>query len=210
MEEMEIDPNSGRPRELRLAYMIAFFAAVLSIVEIGGGKFRDREIVGVNQKMTAYSVYYNKLLKETLLQGERDLLQDLLQAGAIVPKDSAVINRRVRKFNEELVIVQKQMQEIVHGANPDSAALNGIAGTHHKPAGLKGIKGLEYEVERLNVAGDNFHLSSLLLELSLVLGAIGFLAQSKKGRNLFKVVMVFFGLLGIAFGVMAYYGALSV
>lgn len=206
---MEIDPKSGRPRELRLAYLIAFFAAVLSIVEIGGGKFRDREIVGVNQKMTAYSLYYNKLLKETLLQGESDLLQDLLRAGAIVPKDSTVINGRIKKFNEELVIIQQQLKEIVQGTDTTSAALAGTLGVSTQPGRLKGILQLEREVMQLNLAGDNFHLASLLLELSLVLGAIGFLAQSRHGRNLFKVIMVFFGLLGIVFGVIAYHGALS-
>lgn len=210
---MEIDTSEMelRPRgtEMKLAYLIAFFAASLSIIEIGAGKFRDREIVSVNKKMTAYGLYHTKVLKETLVQGERDLLEDFVRAGAIVPKDTLIIHQRLKKFDQELTTIRHQQDEIVHGSGKVDSADWSLSDINETLGTVKGIHQWEYEVEVLDLAGDNFDLSSLLLELCLVLGAIGLLTRSMQGRGLFQWLMIFFGMIGIAFGTYGYYLALS-
>jgi hypothetical protein len=74
---------------------------------------------------------------------------------------------------------------------------------------IKGLRQWEYEVAALDVAGDKFDLACLLLELSLVMGAMGFIVRLQQGRNLFRWLMAIFGALGIGFGMLAYYQAVT-
>jgi len=207
MVEMEMDQQGSRPQEMRLAYIIAFFAAVLSIINIGASKFRDREAVIRNVTITAYNEYYSKVLKQTLVQGERDLLEDMMRAGAIVSKDSMVILNRIASFDHDLALIGAQAEQLMNGTAANDTSRQEGSDPHVRSERERGIKQLEHEVEQLNLAGDNFDLAALLIELSLVLGAIGFLTRPQQGRNLFKMVMLFFGTLGMVFGLVAFYDA---
>lgn len=211
---IELDGNlgaDGRPHnaEMRIAYMIAFFAAALSIIEIGANNYRDREIVSVNKKMTEYSLYHSKILNETLMRGERDLLQDLVRAGAIVPKDTLIIHERLGKFDMELDLIRRQQSELMNGSASIETARWAMPDINNQLGKIKGLRQWEYEVAALDVAGDKFDLACLLLELSLVMGAMGFIVRLQQGRNLFRWLMAIFGALGIAFGALAYYQAVT-
>ncbi|MCA4897873.1 MAG: DUF4337 family protein [Bacteroidota bacterium] len=211
---IELDGNlgaDGRPHnaEMRIAYMIAFFAAALSIIEIGANNYRDREIVSVNKKMTEYSLYHSKILNETLMRGERDLLQDLVRAGAIVPKDTLIIHERLGKFDMELDLIRRQQSELMNGSASIETARWAMPDINNQLGKIKGLRQWEYEVAALDVAGDKFDLACLLLELSLVMGAMGFIVRLQQGRNLFRWLMAIFGALGIGFGMLAYYQAVT-
>ncbi|MFN5549110.1 MAG: DUF4337 family protein [Bacteroidota bacterium] len=211
---IELDGNlgaDGRPHnaEMRIAYMIAFFAAALSIIEIGANNYRDREIVSVNKKMTEYSLYHSKILNETLMRGERDLLQDLVRAGAIIPKDTLIIHERLGKFDMELDLIRRQQSELMNGSASIETARWAMPDINNQLGKIKGLRQWEYEVAALDVAGDKFDLACLLLELSLVMGAMGFIVRLQQGRNLFRWLMAIFGALGIGFGMLAYYQAVT-
>lgn len=196
-------------KEMRIAYFIAFFAAALSFIDIGANGYWDREIVGVNKKMTEYSLYHSKILKETLIQAERDLLFDLMRAGAVVAQDTGIVHERLRKFDQDLNTIRRQQTELMNGSLPDTPeqwAMPSIKGELGK---IKGLKNWEHEVEVLDVAGDKFDLASLLPELSLVMGAMGFIVSLPKAKNLFRWLMVGFGFGGILFGLIGYYHTLS-
>ncbi|MFM8911297.1 MAG: DUF4337 family protein [Flammeovirgaceae bacterium] len=210
---IELEGSFGadaRPQnsEMRIAYLIAFFAAALSIIEIGANNFRDREIVSVNKKMTEYSLYHNKVLNETLVRGERDLLEDLVRAGAIVPKDTLIIHERLGKFDMELDLIRRQQSELMNGSATMEAARWAMPDINNQLGKIKGLRHWEYEVAGLDMAGDKFDLACLLLELSLVMGAMGFVVRIQQARNLFRWLMAAFGTLGIGFGMLAYYHAL--
>ncbi|MCE2956575.1 MAG: DUF4337 family protein [Bacteroidota bacterium] len=211
---IELDGNlgaDGRPHnaEMRIAYMIAFFAAALSIIEIGANNYRDREIVSVNKKMTEYSLYHSKILNETLMRGERDLLDDLVRAGAIIPKDTLIIHERLGKFDMELDLIRRQQSELMNGSASIETARWAMPDINNQLGKIKGLRQWEYEVAALDVAGDKFDLACLLLELSLVMGAMGFIVRLQQGRNLFRWLMAIFGALGIGFGMLAYYQAVT-
>jgi len=195
--------------EIRLAYLIAFFAAILSVIDIGAGKYRDREILSVNRKMTAYGLYHTTMLKETLIQGERDLLEDLFKAGAIAPKDTMVIRHRLKKFEQQVSIITNEKQEIALGSASLDSTKWSMSDLRGRKGMVKGIQQWEQEVTTLDLAGDQFDLACLLLELSLVLGAIGFLTKSAHSRNLFLWLMIIFGAIGSGFGLLGYFQALS-
>ncbi len=195
--------------EMTLAYLIAFFAALLSVIDVGAGKFRDREIVSVNRKMTAYGLYHTKVLKETLVQGERDLLSDLIKAGAVVPTDTLIIHNRLAQFDRDLESIRNQQEEIILGSEGIDQQRWSMPDIDNRLGRVKGILDWEADVEQLDLAGDNFDLASLLIELALVLGAIGFLTRTPRGRRLFQTLLILFGTGGAAFGVYGYYLALT-
>lgn len=201
--------SSARNREMRIAYFIAFFAATLSFIDIGANNFRDREIVGVNKKMTEYSLYHSKILKETLIQAERDLLFDLMRAGAVVAHDTLIVHERLRKFDQDLAVIRSQQTELMNGSLPDAPAQWTMPSINGELGKIRGLKNWEHEVEILDLAGDKFDLASLLLELSLVMGAMGFIVSLPKAKNLFRWLMIAFGFGGIFFGLIGYYHALS-
>jgi hypothetical protein len=213
MIEMEGDLGVEAPaqqKEMRIAYFIAFFAAALSFIDIGANNYRDKEIVGVNKKMTEYSLYHSKVLKETLIQAERNLLYDLMRAGAISANDTSIIHDRLRKFDEDLDLIRSQQTELMNGSMPDAPAQWSMPNINNELGGIKGLRNWEYEVERLDLAGDKFDLASLLLELSLVMGAMGFIVRFSQARNLFRWLMIVFGAIGIGFGVSGYYFAMGI
>ncbi len=193
---------------MRIAYFIAFFAAALSFIDIGANSFRDREIVGVNKKMTEYSLYHSKILKETLIQAERDLLFDLMRAGAVVAHDTLIVHERLRKFDQDLAVIRSQQTELMNGSLPDAPAQWTMPSINGELGKIRGLKNWEHEVEVLDLAGDKFDLASLLLELSLVMGAMGFIVGLPKAKNLFRWLMIAFGFGGIFFGLIGYYHAL--
>jgi len=207
--ELGVEPPAQQ-KEMRIAYFIAFFAAALSFIDIGANNYRDKEIVGVNKKMTEYSLYHSKVLKETLIQAERNLLYDLMRAGAIVANDTSIIHERLRKFDEDLDLIRSQQTELMNGSVADAPTQWSMPNINNELGGIKGLRNWEYEVERLDLAGDKFDLACLLLELSLVMGAMGFIVRFSQARNLFRWLMIVFGAIGIGFGVSGYYFAMSI
>jgi hypothetical protein len=213
MIEMEGDLGVQRPgqqKEMRIAYFIAFFAAALSFIDIGANNYRDKEIVGVNKKMTEYSLYHSKVLKETLIQAERDLLYDLMRAGAVVANDTSIIYDRLRKFDKSLLMIKSQQTELMNGSVADAPTQWSMPNINNELGKIKGLQNWEYEVEQLDLAGDKFDLASLMLELCLVMGAMGLLVQFPQAKNFFRWLMIAFGTLGIGFGVMGYYYAMNI
>lgn len=195
--------------EIRLAFMIAVLAAILSVVDIGAGKFGDDELVSVSKKMSAYELHHTKILKETLIEGERNLLADLVKAGAIIAKDSMIIKNRLSEFDKDLKKINKQQKEILVGSKKVGKENWAQPDTKGKLGTIKGIEEWEKQVETLGIAGDAFDLSSLFVELSLVIGAMGIIAKSKRVKTLFMYLMMFFGTFGTLFGTYAYYLALT-
>lgn len=194
--------------EIRLAFMIAVLAAILSVIDIGAGKFGDDELVSVNKKMSAYELYHTKILKETLIEGEKNLLADLVKAGAIVSKDSMVIKNRLSEFDKDLDKIKKQQKEISVGSKKVGKENWSQEDIQGKLGNITGVSEWEKKVDMLGVAGDAFDLSSLFVELSLVIGAMGIISKSKKVKTLFMYLMIFFGSFGTIFGTYAYYLAL--
>ncbi len=209
MDENKLDERTEHVYEIRLAFMIALLAAILSVIDIGAGKFGDDELVSVSKKMSAYELYHTKVLKETLIEGEKNLLADLVKAGAIIPKDSIIIKNRLTSFDNDLTKIRQQQKEITIGSKKIGKANWSQPDIEGKLGKIKGVNEWEKQVELLGVAGDAFDLGSLFVELSLVIGAMGIISRTRRVKSLFMYLMLFFGGLGTIFGTYAYYLALS-
>ena len=96
------EESRERKWEMRFGITLAIFAAALAINDLGAGKFGDDEIKEVNEKSNSYMWYQSKGIKETLAEGQRDLIQTLLQAGAIAVDKEAQLQTVAAKLNAQV------------------------------------------------------------------------------------------------------------
>lgn len=194
--------------ELLSGVTLAFFAAVLAITDLGGGKYGDDEIIGTNEKSSMYQWYQSKSVKQSLVEGQRDMLQSLIDSKAIEKKYSASITIHIKKLNEEIDRYKKEKKELMLG----SAAVgkdNWMQEVDGEKGKIVGAKEWEKKVEILGKAGDVFDLSVLWLQLCLVIGAISLVLKNPRLKWVFYGLMVGGGGIGIFFSVRAFLIAFS-
>lgn len=198
-----------RRYEMLFGLTLAIFAAILAVNDLGGGKFGDDELQLSNAKTSAYLWYQSKGIKETLAEGQRDLLKTLVAAQAVSPDHvkgvadmQADLDRRIGRYKQE-------KKEILLGSIAVGEAnwvqdVDGVLGQ------VVGAKEIESQLEQLGKAGDTFDLANLFLQLSLVMGAIGILMQGQKIKLTFYLIMVSTGLTGAVCSGIAFFKALHV
>src|SRR5215204_4934191 len=89
--------EKGRGFEIWCGLVLALFAAVLAVTDLGAGKYGDDELIAHNEKNGAYLWYQSKGIKETLVEGQRDTLQSLVDAGSIRPEQLAAVQGLISK-----------------------------------------------------------------------------------------------------------------
>jgi hypothetical protein len=202
MEE-KTEAKKIKKKELLFGLLIAFFAALLAVVDLGSGKFGDDQMVAVNEKSAAYQWYQAKSIKQTLVEGEMNMLKSLIDAKAIAPDDTAALLAHTIGLQKNIKRYNKEKKEIMVGSSQilkeDWAQdVNGVMGV------VIGAKEWETKANALDKAGDSFDLGTLFLQICLVMGAIGLVSQNAKSKNLFLFAMIFLGCLGIFFGIKAF------
>lgn len=197
-----------RRYEILFGLTLAIFAAILAINDLGGGKFGDDELQLSNEKTSAYLWYQSKGIKESLAEGQRDLIKTLLAGRAIdsAHEDSLVtlqtdLDRRISRYKDE-------KKEILLGSKAvgQEKWVQDVEGVLGKVVGAKEI---EVKLEQLGKAGDVFDLANLFLQLSLVLGAIGILMMGQRIKMTFYGLMVLSGVTGSVASFLAFSKALA-
>lgn len=81
-----VESGEEKPKkefEIIAAITLAIFAAVLAVTDLGAGKYGDDEIIGANAKANVYAWYQSKSVKQSLVEGQRDMIKTLLVSGSI-------------------------------------------------------------------------------------------------------------------------------
>ena len=86
------DEKRAKGLQLFLGLFLAVFAAMLAINDLGGGRYGDDEMIAHNKQTEAYNWYQSKSLKQSLVEGQRDLLKALLTADAIKEGDKIALD----------------------------------------------------------------------------------------------------------------------
>lgn len=197
------DEAAGRRFELTSGLTLAVLAAVLAVVDLGGGKYGDDEIIGTNEKANLYQWYQAKSIKQAVSEQQASLLTALLDAGAVAPEGQDAVRKQVAAAQAEVERYSVEKKEILEG----SAAV-GPAGQVLEVDGEKGkVVGTqvwESTLATLGAAGDQFDMSTLWLQLSLVLGAVSLVLQGDKLKWAFYAAMVLCGGAGTVYGVIAF------
>jgi hypothetical protein len=195
MEDTE--NKEGKSFEIKAGVTIAVFAAALAITDLFGGKYGDDEIKAVNEKSAAFMWYQSKSIKETVVEGQHDLLQALRSAGAIAPGQVQAIDAHIQTLGENISRYGKEKKEILLGSK-GVGEKNWIQDVGGELGKVTGAKEWEATVEQLSRIGDTLDIATLFLQLCLVIGAVGLVVQSVKTREMFYWMMCGFGAIGSA------------
>ena len=189
--------------EVWFGLALSIFAAILAINELGGSKFGDDEIQLGNEKTKAYMWYQSKSIKESLTKGQADLLEVLLEGGAIAPDKAPSMALLKDKLNQDVTRYKKEKDEILKGSKTVGES-NWAQDIDGKMGAVVGAKELEEQQSKLSEAGDRFDLGTLFLQISLVLGAIGLIAKRDSIRRYFLFGLVGLGSIGAFYCYLGY------
>ena len=207
MEEYSLKESgteaSGRRFELSTGLILTVFAAILAITDLGGSKFGDDEIIGTNEKANVYSWYQSKSVKQSLIEGQRDLIQTLMDSGSINRDQISSLESLMTKLNVDIARYKKEKTELMLG----SAAVgreNWAQDIDGEMGKVIGAKEWEKNLDILGRAGDKFDIAVLFLQLSLVLGAMSLVVQQVRMKWAFCGIMVMLGIVGSIYSVQAF------
>lgn len=189
--------------EVLCGLVLAIFAAVLAITDLGAGKYGDDELIAYNEKSGAYLWYQSKGIKETLVEGQRDTLQALVDAGSIRPEQLAGIQKTIADLDAKAVRYGREKKEILLGSA--TVGQEGWAQDVEGEMGkVTGAEEWETQAQALGKAGDTFDYSTFFLQICLVAGAISLILQVNQMRWSFFFGMVALGVTGSVFSVLAF------
>lgn len=204
------EESDGKKIELTIGVIIALFAAILAINDLGAGRYGDDEMIAHNQQAKQYSWYQSKSIKQNLHENQVDLLETLEHTN-VINKESKSLLDSIRKDKiEEISRYKKEKKEILLGSSEvgkDNWMLEDDSG---KMGNIIGAKQWEDTASQLGGAGDYFDLGTLFLQICIVFGAISLVIQRTTTRKIFLSLMIFVGVLGTIFTIFAYQEALKV
>ncbi|MBN8464680.1 MAG: DUF4337 family protein, partial [Dechloromonas sp.] len=102
--------------EMICGLTLAILAAVLAITDLGAGKYGDDEIIAHNQKANAFEWYQAKGIKQSLVEGQRDLLRILLDSRVIPPDAEGKMGNLLSSLEADIVRYRKERKEILLGS----------------------------------------------------------------------------------------------
>lgn len=191
----EEEENKGSKIEIFIGLLLAVFAAVLAINDLGAGRYGDDEKIAHNKHTEMYNWFQSKSIKQSLVKGQVELMKTLEQADALRPELREAMTSNLAKLQQKIATYEKEMTEIQLGsaAVGQESWAQDVAGEMGQITGAEEYK-LVYE--KLGAAGDVFDLATLFLQLCLVCGAISLILQGAGARKAFIGVMVVLGLIG--------------
>jgi hypothetical protein len=202
--ENQNDSEQGSSRfETLCGLTLAILAAVLAITDLGGGKYGDDEIIGHNLKTDAYAWYQSKSIKQSLVEGQRDLVNVLLESGTVAADRGPAMARLVGELDEEIQRYKKEKREILIGSTGVGEE-NWVLEQDGRKGQIVGAKQREEQTKMLGGAGDTFDLAVFFLQICLVVGAISLLLKGDRMKHSFYGGMVLLGLIGTGLSVLAY------
>jgi hypothetical protein len=191
-----------RKFEITCGITLAFLAAVLAVANLAAGRYEGNMMVAVNEQASAYSWYSSKSIKQTLIEGQHDLIESLLLAGSIQPEQEAGLRVLLGDLATNIERYQLEKTEILVGSD--------VVGEENWAQDIEGELGVvtgaqqwEEMANELDSAGDYFDLAILFLEVGLVIGAISLVLNQWKMKRMFFIGMNILGLIGLVLSILA-------
>ena len=200
---MSDDGEKSSTFEMICGLTLAILAAVLAITDLGAGKYGDDEIIAHNQKANAFEWYQAKGIKQSLIEGQRDLLRILLDSRVIPPEAEGKMGKLLASLDADIGRYRKERNEILLGSK-EVGQDNWILEEEGKLGQVKGAREWEAEAKALGAAGDTFDMATFFLQICLVMGAVSLILKGERMRNSFYALMVLLGVVGAVYSVMAF------
>jgi hypothetical protein len=200
-EEDNSEKSSGF--EMICGLSLAVLAAVLAVTDLGAGKYGDDEIIAHNQKANAFQWYQAKGIKQSLVEGQRDMIRIMLDAGVVAAENREKMGSMVAGLDAEIGRYKKERKEIMLGSRGVGKE-NWVLDEGGELGQVKGAREWEAETVTLGAVGDTFDIATFFLQICLVMGAISLIIKGRRMRNSFYGLMVLLGGVGSAYSVMAF------
>lgn len=189
--------------EIICGLTLAVLAAVLAVTDLGAGKYGDDEIIAHNQKANAFQWYQAKGIKQSLVEGQRDMIRIMLDSGVIPAENRDKMSGMMAGLDEEIGRYKKERKEIMLGSRGVGQE-NWVLDEGGKLGQVKGAREWEAETTTLGAVGDTFDIATFFLQICLVMGAISLIIKGVRMRNTFYGLMLLLGTVGSTYSVMAY------
>jgi hypothetical protein len=190
-------------QEVIFGVTLAIFAAVLAVCDLGGGKYGGDQILAANEKATAYAWYQSKSVKQSLVEGQAELLESMIATGSVDDDREAGLRKHLADLKRHVARYEQEKNEILLGSQHVGEA-NWVQEVDGRKGQVVGAKEWEAKVATLDAAGDRFDNATLFLQMTLVLGAIGLVMQDERLKRLFYWTMVGLGVIGAVVTFLAY------
>ena len=200
-EEDNSEKSSGF--EMICGLTLAVLAAVLAVTDLGAGKYGDDEIIAHNQKANAFQWYQAKGIKQSLIEGQRDMIRIMLDAGVVAAENRDKMGSMVAGLDAEIGRYKKERKEIMLGSRGVGQE-NWVLDEGGELGQVKGAREWEAETVTLGAVGDTFDTATFFLQICLVMGAISLIIKGRRRRNSFYGLMVLLGGVGSVYSVMAF------
>jgi|OpeIllAssembly_1097287.scaffolds.fasta_scaffold96275_2 hypothetical protein len=200
-EEDNSEKSSGF--EMICGLTLAVLAAVLAVTDLGAGKYGDDEIIAHNQKANAFQWYQAKGIKQSLIEGQRDMIRIMLDAGVVAAENRDKMGSMVAGLDAEIGRYKKERKEIMLGSRGVGKE-NWVLDEGGELGQVKGAREWEAETVTLGAVGDTFDTATFFLQICLVMGAISLIIKGRRMRNSFYGLMVLLGGVGSVYSVMAF------
>ena len=191
-----------------IGLLMAFFAAILGITEIGDKKAEAKFIVANNEKANAYQWYQAKSIKQNIAEGQRDLLSALIESGVVKGENQQTIKKVIVQLEGNVTRYDREKAEIL-GRNKVTQEMKERmkaeeSGKADKKEKIISATEWEENAHHYHMMGNDFALAALFLQLCLVMGAVSLMIHEASIRKTLLVIFLSSGAVGIVFSVVAY------
>jgi hypothetical protein len=203
-------PEGSRRMDTYCGLLLAVFAAILAITDLGAGRYGDDEKQALGLATERYSWYQSKSIKATLKQQNADFLESLDKSGTIQQDKKQAIEDHVKDLRSEVKRYKAEMKEILEGSAKIKKEEWCVAETEDQPLGqIIGAKEYKVIADNLGNAGDYYDGATLFLQLCLVLGAISLISPTDQSKRNFFIGMILMGTIGTVITSYAFYLVLA-
>jgi hypothetical protein len=197
------DSSNNDSLQLIIGISISIFAAFLALVDLGGGRYGDDEMIAHNHHGKMYSWYQSKSIKQNQLEGQHDLLVALKKAGVITNENQVKIDTLLHQSEVEIERYNKEKKEIMLGSKAVGKD-NWVIEKDGKLGEITGAEEYDLIAEELGKAGDKFDMSALFLNLTVVFGAVSLIISGERRQRSFLAGMIILGVIGCYYGIHAF------
>jgi len=189
--------------ELITGLLIALFAAILAIIDLGSGKYAKEQLISNNQKTEAYQWFQSKSIKQTLAESQRELVKTLVSGGIINANKKDSIEKYISKISKNISRYDKEKNEILKGSSVVGKD-NWVQEKDGKMGAIIGADEWGEKAEKLANACDTFELAVLFLHVCLVMGAISLMVKHDNLKKTFIFILITLGIIGMIYGIHAF------
>jgi hypothetical protein len=189
--------------EVICGLVLSIFASILAVVQIGSGQAGGDELKAINEKASAYQWYQSKGIKQSLVEGQAELLEVLLKSNSIRPADTAAMQSNLQSLKTKADRYEKEKDEIMRGS-ANVGELHWVQEKDGKMGQIIGAEEWEAKTETFGHIGDLYDNASLFLQLCIVMGGVALVIHRPQTKWIFFSLMLLLGSLGTGIAIYTY------